>query len=194
MGLICTSLHFKDVSQDRVVQAIRSLLPNHDCFVSPRIGDWVSVYDEECERRTIQGLVETVSTICRACECRGIVLNVLYGDLSYWLFNRQGELIDCSFPTGDAETTEEESAGLMGHPELLAELCRPGVTGADVRRVLSMQTVYRSENLEALAELLGLPQGNAATSHDFIIGEYPDLSEDTLEGWDRYVHVEGRQQ
>jgi hypothetical protein len=188
MGSSWTSISFKGVSQLQVINAIRDNLPLHRCFVSAEVNGWVTIVDRDSEQSPHESiLVHTVNTICRACGCPAIVLGLMDSDiLYYWLFDGQGGLLDYSEPTDFMEcTSEKEMSGLAGNPEMIAALCKQGVTGLDVREVLTKEMRSRRENFEALADLLGIAKHNASLSYDFIMSNI-----ESEEMWNDYVLVE----
>ena len=190
MGLTCTSLSFKGATQDSVEYAVRTYLPRHKCFISPESQGWITVVDEECDEGPTSTIVETAGTICRACECPGIVLGILHSNfLFYWLFDAKGQLVDFSYPKDFDCATDVERAGLMGAPERIATLCLPGVTGQDIRRVLTQPGTLLYERLSELERLLGLPEGNVSLSYNYLVTNADVLTDKDVENWSSFIVI-----
>jgi hypothetical protein len=187
MGSSWESISFKGVSQSQVINAIRENLPTHRCFVTPEVNGWVTIVDRDSEQRPSDSiLLHTVGTICRACGCPAIVLGLITSDIVYyWLFDKEGNAVDYSAPADYMECTPEEEMGLAGNPEMIAPLCKPGMTGLDVRDLLTQEMMCRRENFEALADLLGIDKPHACLSYYFI-----EIHIQYEEMWKDYVLVE----
>jgi hypothetical protein len=189
MGLSCISLNFKGAFQPGVVRAFYHHLPLHKSYVSPQLNGWVTALDSDCESLADDVIVNTAGTISRVCNCPSICLGVLHSDyLFYWLFNNLGQLIDQSFPS-DPPTIVEQS-GLAGQPELIADLANQRATGDHVRHVLSRPSIYRDENLYALADLLGINKTYVSLSYDYIVRTTDILDQTTVPLWDQFIYVE----
>lgn len=157
MSVTTTSISFKGVEQDRVVAALASPASTRNCFVSPVIAGWVTVFDEGCEYANEPEIIDLARTVCGRCGCPAVAFAVIQStSLFYWMFDERGGLEDRSFVDEGRRVPRALRRGLGGEPERLARLARPGVTSRDVREALERRRIFPEENLDDLCDLLGI--------------------------------------
>lgn len=170
MSITTTSLSFKGVGQHSVASAIVSLNPARNCFVSPKLDGWVTVFDEACEWANEPEILNVSREICLRCNCPAVALAVIQSSLLfYWMIDERGEIEDRSYfearDDDDRPVTRKERKGLSGEPERLARLAKPGVTGQDLREALERERIFPEENLDDLSLLLGIEHYRALYRH-----------------------------
>jgi len=191
MGLTFVSLSFKGATQDEMVSAISSHLPDHSCWVSPQTNGWVTVLDYVCDNGGESEYVETASILARSCHRPGIVFRMLFSDfLFYWLVNEQGEFVDRSYVEDIDHATLKEMQGLAGSPKRLAAYAKPGVRGADIRKVLWKRKISRYDNFCLLADLLGIDQAIATLSFTEIERNSSQWHQQHVRSWESFVRIQ----
>lgn len=194
MGLYCCTISFKGPTQDAVVAAIRTAMPQRRCFVSPSVNGWVTVFDAACDWGDEEEIGRLCGAVCPACRCAALALAVIQSDfLFYWLFDRQGRLRDRSFPpeADKRHLNREECLGLTGRPERLAKVAPPGVSGEQIRSALAEPHLFRDDNLYHLARLLGI--AHVGFDYHWVVRNRADIDAGLVqvEGWPDFVHLNG---
>jgi hypothetical protein len=97
--------------------------------------------------------------------------------LCYWLFEN-GKVVDefnsCPDYFEDNGLGNSHAATLRGRPEVLLRFCQPGSRLRDVQKILESDSAFAEDQLQRLAQLLGLDEGRALT-------DYRDLDETSAE-------------
>jgi hypothetical protein len=137
--------------QKKVAEAIRKGLPGRQCFVSPAINGWVTIYQADSETNP-DTLVEIAKVTCPSCKCPAVGL-VVHGEtmLTYWLFDRQGQLKQVFDLSADDARADHKG---------IARLAKPEASAADVAAIMK-----RTDRAAQLARLLGIANADISYTH-----------------------------
>lgn len=98
MGSNSASISFRGVSQEQVVKALLEQHVSGNCLVSPEKNNWVTIFVEGSYNSYEEGVIRIGRRICSACLGPGIAIDLEDSwVLSYWLFDRDGNLADKSY-------------------------------------------------------------------------------------------------
>jgi hypothetical protein len=195
-----TCICFRRVTQAQVVDAIHAIFPERDVFVSPETDAWVTVHDADCDEWQSSGddgklvYLDTLFSrfivpLCRRLNCSAIAFACDAGiRLSYWLFDSEGNRVDCSVCpyhlSGKGETTPVNSCGLAGDLNKWTTVLDLPLTSSQIREVLEGT---RYDLLGELGKLLGIP--NANWGYRSLFRSLDELHDDAIPGWSSFIHV-----
>lgn len=178
MGAFYANITLKGASQAKVVQA----LCGRRAIVTPKLGDYVVVFDSVCDEQNVDGMQALTSKLSRELRCPALAVIVHDDDVFGYFLYQEGELTDWynSSPSYfDFGSTAEPAAPAGGNAELLCTtfgVGRPEQLAHILRQRPSKDGyVFETERHRDLVSALSLPEcsvGVALASFDR--GEHPE--------------------
>ena len=168
MGAFIVNFNVRSSDRAAVEHALREQHTPAAWVTAPKNG-WITVYDENAstqDERRIRELGTTLSAVAPV-----VALLVHDSDvLCYWLYE-SGTLVDeyNSCPDYFADSADAPGPASGGRPGVLLKYCAAQKQLADVEQVLGhTKRVFAEEQLEELADLLGMDQTRARMDFEFI--------------------------
>jgi hypothetical protein len=159
--------------QKKVAEVLHGGVAGRQCFVSPAVNGWVTIYPADSEIDP-DCLAEIAKIVCPPCKVPAVGLAV-HGEtmLTYGLFDRQGQLKQV-FDLSAGETAADHKG--------IARLARPEASAADVAAIMQ-----EPDAAGQLARLLGIVNVELSYSH---IVEDEESTSDSFAPKERLLHVD----
>ncbi|HEY4313641.1 MAG TPA: hypothetical protein VGN12_29585 [Pirellulales bacterium] len=159
MGSNVVNLSLKGTTQHVVTDAISSLFPGHDCFVSPNSQNWVSVFDAAFESFAIEAIIETARALSRGCSASALLAAVYDSDvLMLWVIDPLGNVVAeyNSCPDYFESEINDQEVPVDRIAEAVSALSNPPVMPKLIADALQSDDVFLEEALTTLGGLLGV--------------------------------------
>ena len=186
MGATFTNISFYRADSRKIAEALRNERVRK-CFISPALGNWVTVYDENASFHTAASWL--ARAICRACQVAAIVISVEDSDyLKYSAVDSSGSVVDESIPRQEPGTREDRH-GLVGDLGKMLSTFELKDKTAALREALERETVLADHCAQELARVLGIR--NITFGCCYLLEDWHELAGD-LVGRDAFLYLNSR--
>ncbi|HTV41573.1 MAG TPA: hypothetical protein VMF08_13405 [Candidatus Sulfotelmatobacter sp.] len=185
MGAFFTNYQVHGKSTSAVCKALGPLVETR-AYVSPKKGEWVTVYDEASDDQNDETLKHIAGELSKKLQTSVFAFLVHDSDIAaYWLY-QNGNLTDefNSAPDYFAKVGEKAKSRVRGKAETLLPLCITGTSLAQVEEVIHPAdgfAAFAEQIFDELAKLLGIDDGRMSLGFRYFDEEGEELLDDAPE-------------